>query len=130
MDCHEWRIDQTGKGGRATAPSRPSSLAGGHDPLLEWALRESRSGIAAFLDGALDGLRRAAEMIASLPGSHPEREKTRGMSGGHESFVINPSCSSNGEAHARLMYRTEPGRSIDSLAARADCVFSRASGGR
>lgn len=37
----------------------PLILAGGHDPLLEWALRESRSGIAAFLDGALDGLDRA-----------------------------------------------------------------------
>src|SRR5215467_14261896 len=30
----------------------PLVIAGGHDPLLEWALRESRSGIAAFLDGA------------------------------------------------------------------------------
>ena len=35
-------------------------MAGGHNLLLEWALRESRSGIAAFLDGALDGLNRAA----------------------------------------------------------------------
>ena len=32
--------------------ARPLVMAGGHDPLLEWALRESRSGIAAFLDGA------------------------------------------------------------------------------
>lgn len=39
---------------------RPLVFAGGHDPLLEWALRESRSGIAAFFDGALDGLDRAA----------------------------------------------------------------------
>ena len=49
-------------GRRAPCPAatRPLSIAGGHDPLLEWALRESRSGIAAFLDGALDGLERAA----------------------------------------------------------------------
>lgn len=45
----------------------PLVVAGGHDPLLEWALRESRSGIAAFLDGALDGLERAdaGECIAA-----------------------------------------------------------------
>jgi len=47
--------------GSPTLPSGPPLVvAGGHDPLLEWALRESRSGIAAFLDGAIDGLNRAA----------------------------------------------------------------------
>jgi putative molybdopterin biosynthesis protein len=38
---------------------RPLVAVGGLDPLLEWALRESRSGIAGFFDGALDGLERA-----------------------------------------------------------------------
>jgi len=47
-------------GALATQNGPPLVLAGGHDPLLEWALRESRSGIAAFLDGAVDGLNRAA----------------------------------------------------------------------
>lgn len=46
----------------AGAPARPQSvplvMTGGHDPLLEWALRESRCGIAALLDGAVDGLER------------------------------------------------------------------------
>ena len=37
----------------------PAVMTGGHDPLLEWALRESRSGIACLMDGALDGLDRA-----------------------------------------------------------------------
>jgi putative molybdopterin biosynthesis protein len=45
-------------------------MAGGHDPLLEWALRESRSGIAAFLDGALDGLERAARGDCIAAGLH------------------------------------------------------------
>lgn len=48
----------------------PLILAGGHDPLLEWALRESRSGIAAFLDGALDGLDRAARGECVAVGLH------------------------------------------------------------
>ncbi|MDI4664219.1 helix-turn-helix transcriptional regulator [Xanthobacter autotrophicus] len=48
----------------------PLILAGGHDPLLEWALRESRSGIAAFFDGALDGLQRAERGECIAVGLH------------------------------------------------------------
>jgi putative molybdopterin biosynthesis protein len=53
------------------ASARPQSfplvMGGGHDPLLDWALRESRCGIAALLDGALDGLERmrAAECLGA-----------------------------------------------------------------
>ena len=57
----------------ASAPidvPRPLIVAGGHDPLLEWALRESRSGIAAFLDGALDGLNRAESGECIAAGVH------------------------------------------------------------
>jgi excisionase family DNA binding protein len=50
--------------------TRPSVFAGGHDPLLEWALRQSGSGIAAFLDGALDGLERAAAGECVAAGLH------------------------------------------------------------
>ena len=105
VEIEEWIVTnggltKPGKDGRATAPILPAVIAGGHDPLLEWALRESRSGIAAFLDGALDGLRRALEVIASLPGcTSLSVEKTRGMSGRSASrSVINPSCSSNGRS--------------------------------
>ncbi len=45
-------------------------MAGGHDPLLEWALRESRSGIAALMDGALDGLARMEEKACIAAGLH------------------------------------------------------------
>jgi len=38
--------------------SLPPTVLGSHDPLLDWALRESGSGLAAFLDGSADGLRR------------------------------------------------------------------------
>lgn len=49
------------------APTRPNVFLGSHDPLLDWALRESRSGIASFFDGSLDGLDRfvAGEGIAT-----------------------------------------------------------------
>jgi excisionase family DNA binding protein len=54
--------------GASKAPAIPSKktqqeasiITGGHDPLLEWALRASQSGIATFMDGAIDGLKRWA----------------------------------------------------------------------
>jgi excisionase family DNA binding protein len=48
----------------------PPIAAGGHDPLLEWALRESESQIAGLFNGALDGLRRAGEGSSFLAGLH------------------------------------------------------------
>jgi putative molybdopterin biosynthesis protein len=56
--------------GAGAAARRPLVVAGGHDPLLEWALRESRSGVAVFLDGALDGLARAAAGDCIAAGLH------------------------------------------------------------
>ncbi len=48
-------------------PERAKVLLGSHDPLLEWALRESGCGIASFFDGSFDGLKRyeAGEGIAA-----------------------------------------------------------------
>lgn len=55
---------------RPPTGARPAVCVGSHDPLLEWALRESRSGIAAFLDGALDGIARAREGSCIAAGLH------------------------------------------------------------
>ena len=54
------------------APSspRPNVFLGSHDPLLEWALRESRSGLAAYFDGSSDGLRRFASGEGLAAGLH------------------------------------------------------------
>jgi excisionase family DNA binding protein len=43
----------------ASGNSEIAVAAGAQDPLLQWALRESRCGIAGFFEGAADGLRRA-----------------------------------------------------------------------
>ncbi len=61
-----------GRAGRtaAAASSRPNVVVGSHDPLLEWALRESGSGLAGFLDGSLDGLRRLAAGEGIAGGLH------------------------------------------------------------
>ncbi len=48
----------------------PDIFAGSHDPLLDWALRESGAGLATFFDGSLDGLERIARGDAIAAGLH------------------------------------------------------------
>lgn len=52
------------------APAAPPVVAGSHDPLLEWSLRESACGLALMSGGSLDGLRRLADHEARLAGMH------------------------------------------------------------
>lgn len=49
---------------------RPSVFLGSHDPLLDWALRESEAGMATFFDGSADGLDRFADGEGVAAGSH------------------------------------------------------------
>ena len=55
-----------GAAGRAGLP--PPVVGGSHDPLLEWAVRESRCGLALLTQGSADGLERLAggEVAAAL----------------------------------------------------------------
>ncbi len=54
----------------ANTASRPLVIVGSHDPLLEWALRESRCGLASYFDSSLDGLERFAEGAGIATGLH------------------------------------------------------------
>ncbi len=54
----------------ANTASRPRVIVGSHDPLLEWALRESRCGLASYFDSSLDGLARFAEGAGIATGLH------------------------------------------------------------
>lgn len=45
-------------------------LAGSHDPLLEWAARESGAGLALLCRGSMDGARRLLDGQAMLAGLH------------------------------------------------------------
>ncbi len=49
---------------------RPDVMLGSHDPLLEWALRQSGCGIATFFDGSGDGLDRFANGGGIAAGLH------------------------------------------------------------
>ncbi|QIE43048.1 helix-turn-helix transcriptional regulator [Meridianimarinicoccus aquatilis] len=56
-DIQRWMTGAV-SGGNIEAASRPPIVLGSHDPLLDWALRQSRAGLASFFDGSGDGLRR------------------------------------------------------------------------
>ncbi len=55
---------------RRLAKLAPPVVAGSHDPLLNWALRESRSDLALLPGGSLDGLKRLAAGEARVSGVH------------------------------------------------------------
>lgn len=64
-------IAQHGPSGQA-APTidRPGVFLGSHDPLLDWAIRESQCGIATYFDGSLDGIARFADGEGIATGLH------------------------------------------------------------
>jgi putative molybdopterin biosynthesis protein len=51
-------------------PGAPSIVAGSHDPLLEWAVRESRCGLAILACGSSAGLERLVDGKAMLAAMH------------------------------------------------------------
>jgi len=51
-------------------PARPNVFLGSHDPLLDWALRESQGGMATFFDSSIDGLERFERREGSATGLH------------------------------------------------------------
>ena len=53
-----------------TPLAAPPVVAGSHDPLLEWALRESGSGLALLPEGSEAGLRRLRDSEATIAGIH------------------------------------------------------------
>ena len=67
---------------------RPCVFAGSHDPLLDWALRESRSGIASFFDGSMDGLQRLSKGEAIAGGIHLLDAKSRQWNRPHVEQIV------------------------------------------
>ena len=59
-----------GSGHSGEPATFPSVFLGSHDPLLEWALKESSSGIATFFDGSVDGLERLSRNEGIATGLH------------------------------------------------------------
>lgn len=77
-------IDLWLSNGTSRAPLNvPSVIAGSHDPLLDWAIRESGAGLATFFDGSLDGLERMRKGQASAAGLHVFEPKSETWNIGH-----------------------------------------------
>ena len=55
---------------KATSAARPNVFLGSHDPLLDWALRESQCGIATYFDSSADGLARFERQEGIATGLH------------------------------------------------------------
>ena len=66
-----WLQENTDAGSLASRSERaPPVLAGSHDPLLEWAIRESGCGLATLCAGSEDGLARMAARQATVAALH------------------------------------------------------------
>ena len=60
---------RTDRARRLAQVAAPPIVGGSHDPLLEWALRESNSGLASLPEGSEEGLRRLTRgevMVAAI----------------------------------------------------------------
>ncbi|WP_024880821.1 helix-turn-helix transcriptional regulator [Methylosinus sp. LW3] len=127
IEIEEWLA--AGASGRAPrgegSATRPLVVAGGHDPLLEWALRESRCGVAALLDGALDGLERAAAGGCIAAGLHiPEPDDGWNVETVERRLAGEPIVVVEWAKRRRgLMFRKGLARRIDGLADVRDLAF-------
>jgi len=70
VEINAWLADNSS--GLALSPQkqRANVFLGSHDPLLEWALMESRSGLASFFDSSFDGLARYENHEGIATGLH------------------------------------------------------------
>lgn len=58
--------------------ARPQIVLGSHDPVFEWAIGASGSGLASMLNGSLDGLERYRSRDGIVCGIHLENEQSPG----------------------------------------------------
>lgn len=67
-------IESATSGGPAgplsNSSARPPIVLGSHDPLLDWAIRQSRCGLATYYDGSLDGVDRFVRGEGVAAGLH------------------------------------------------------------
>lgn len=71
VEIDQWLKQNSDQGGAARRPERPPLVvAGSHDPLLEWAIRQVAGGLAVLPGTSADGLAKMAVGEAALAGVH------------------------------------------------------------
>ncbi len=63
-------IGRAKSGGPADQAVRLPIILGSHDPLLDWAIRQSGCGLATYFDGSLDGIERFVRREGIAAGLH------------------------------------------------------------
>jgi putative molybdopterin biosynthesis protein len=66
----QWLVSDLNERNEFPYPAAAPIVGGSHDPLLEWALRESKSGLALLPEGSESGLRRLRANEAMIAGIH------------------------------------------------------------
>jgi excisionase family DNA binding protein len=66
----QWLSSDLNERNEFPQPPAPPIVGGSHDPLLEWALRESKSGLALLPEGSETGLQRLRNNEAMVAGIH------------------------------------------------------------
>lgn len=90
----EWVRQGTAGSALKTQRNAPAVIAGSSDPLLEWAVRESRCGLATMTYGSMDGVDRliagsacaAAMHIPAAPGGVEGRREDRNVALARDRF--------------------------------------------
>ena len=86
-------------GGRAGPPAgdraaaAPPIVGGSHDPLLEWALRESGCGLASLPEGSEAGLRRLARGEVMAAAIHLHRLDGDDETANIDAVAQRPGCT-------------------------------------
>ncbi len=75
-EVRDW-IERARSGGKVELAARPPIVLGSHDPLLDWTIRQSQSGLATFFDGSMDGLARFARGEGVAAGLHIHDARSR-----------------------------------------------------
>lgn len=86
-------IQQNRGGVFETQTIRPDIVLGSHDPVFEWALGASKSGLASMLNGSLDGLRRYQNSEGVICGLHLQNFSDDGWNTEAASPVLGQSAS-------------------------------------
>ncbi|NQU60215.1 MAG: helix-turn-helix transcriptional regulator [Rhodospirillales bacterium] len=116
---------------QGTLKPAPAVCAGSHDPLLEWAIRESDCELATMPGGSLDGLERLAAGDAMVAGMHV----LDSGNGAYNQPAVEEACRGQGVVLIEWAWREQglvlaPGNplklaSIKDLAAKKACVIPR-----
>jgi excisionase family DNA binding protein len=89
-ELDQWLASSVSRPAGMTRPDLAPIVGGSHDPLLEWALRESRSGLAILPEGSEAGLRRLTQGEVMAAAIHLHRLDGDDETANHDAIADAP----------------------------------------